>query len=184
MDGERPALAALGAIDDATAREAIAAAAPAIEAEVRRMAAALKDRALQAADLRAVSHVAVLEALLTHRPGRGSLSFWTRRVIHWRLVEVVSRERPELVLEVAPPVLNGENPEEVLQALELRDWMESAVGELPPRRRVIIAAAVRGETLQETGATLGIGRSRVCQERKTALTVLRDRALEDGLADE
>lgn len=144
---------------------------------------ALRDPALETADLRAVAEIAVLEAKLTYRSARGSLKTWTRRVIRWRLLELVS-QRPEVPLDEPESVLNGENPEEVLAALERRQWMEGAIGELGPRRRVIIAATVRGETLNETGQTLGISRSRVCQERKTALIQLHERALEDGLADE
>ncbi len=182
MDARRAARRDLGSVSDADAACWIAEARPATEAEIRRLAW-LCNAAVDEEDLRAVAHVAILEAHLSYRPGRCSLRTWVGKLIRWRLTEAVQAEqRPEEPLE--QPVVNGRSPEEIVEATERAGWLQSAIGKLGPRHRTIVAARLRGEVTRHTGMTLGISGGRVRQELEVATAALAQAALDEGVTDE
>jgi RNA polymerase sigma factor (sigma-70 family) len=136
-------------------------------------------------DLRAVAHIAVMEASQSHEEERGGLKGWVRKVIRWRLAETVKAAQPDAELTDRPEdFLNGANPYEVMEKLEEIMWVRQSVNALDPRRRTIVVATMGGETTRQIAPTLGIGKTRVGQERQKAYETLRDQALEAGLGSE
>ncbi len=136
-------------------------------------------------DLRAIAHVAVLEASISHDEERCKLRTWVYRTVCWRLARAVKDAQPDVELTDEPDKFrNGANPLEVLEKLESVMWVRQTIGVLGPRQRTIVVASMSGETLRQMAPTLGISKSRVGQERDKAYETLRERALEAGLDDE
>jgi RNA polymerase sigma factor (sigma-70 family) len=155
-----------------------------IEGELRKYAS-IELAGLGYDDLRAVAHIAVLEASQSHDEERGRLKTWVRNVIRWRLAETVKAAQPDAELTDEPEKFpNGANPYEVMARIEATMWVRQSIGALGPRRRTIVVASMAGETLRQIGPTLGISKSRVAQERKKAYETLREQALAAGLVDE
>jgi RNA polymerase sigma factor for flagellar operon FliA len=66
-------------------------------------------------------------------------------------------------------------PEEELEAREMRAYLRDAVGLLPERHRfVVVGYFLEGRTSEEIAATLGVTESRVSQLRSEALQMLRE----------
>jgi len=62
---------------------------------------------------------------------------------------------------------------------ELRECLSTAIGELPPRERQLLALYYVEElTMKEVGAVLGLGEARICQIHSAALVRLRTRLRE------
>lgn len=151
-----------------------------------------KDELLQ------TGRLAILEGYL-RRDKRSSERAWIRKVIHWKLKELVAPHKEQRVDALAPHVgreslgedpqlLNGADPEEQFwRATALR-----AISGLTIRRQVIVAAKMQGETYQEVAETLGISTARAALEGKGAFEELRrileeapsSEALEDSGADQ
>ncbi len=108
---------------------------------------------------------------------------WVGRTIRWRLQEAVKseRDRPEEPFDGADRIVNGHNPEAAVERVRAQQWVRTAIGELGPRHRVLIAAFLADETQKYTAATLGISRSRASREVRRAFEILRDRAEDDGV---
>ena len=176
----------LSGLDPARVRELLAQLRDAIDYEVRYFTAWGANVGLEPDDLRQLARVAVLDAAVMHG-GRGdaSVRHWAKRTIRWRLTEALTRsERPEEPLEAPHRIVNGHNPEELVERQELISWMRTQVGRLSVRQRTIVACRLEGETLQEIASTLGISKTRVHQESRAAFETLRIRAQEDHLDEE
>jgi RNA polymerase sigma factor for flagellar operon FliA len=66
-------------------------------------------------------------------------------------------------------------PEEELEAREMRSYLRDAVGLLPERHRfVVVGYFLEGRTSEEIASTLGVTESRVSQLRSEALQMLRE----------
>jgi len=66
-------------------------------------------------------------------------------------------------------------PEEELEAREMRAYLRDAVGLLPERHRfVVVGYFLEGRTSEEIASTLGVTESRVSQLRSEALQMLRE----------
>jgi RNA polymerase sigma factor for flagellar operon FliA len=66
-------------------------------------------------------------------------------------------------------------PEEELEAREMRAYLRDAVGLLPERHRfVVVGYFLEGRTSEEIASTLGVTESRVSQLRSEALAMLRE----------
>lgn len=140
---------------------------------------------LEPEDLRQMARVAVLEAALSHRGGRAKLKTWVNRTIRWRLTEALQgSERPEEPLDEPSDVVNGQNPEELVERLQIVRWVRRAVDGLDVRQRAIVACRLRGESMREIGMSLGISKTRAHQEVTFALEVLRDAAHRERLDEE
>ncbi|HEY5657384.1 MAG TPA: sigma-70 family RNA polymerase sigma factor [Myxococcota bacterium] len=163
----------LGSVGDERARELLQRFAPAVDGAVRAFVAGGARVGLEPDDLRQLARLAVLDAALSH-DGRASLGHWVRKTIRWRLTEaVLAEERPEEPLEAPERVVNGENPEELVERLHLVSWVRGAVDGLDVRQRTILACRLEGETLRQIAASLGISATRVHQETKRAHQRLR-----------
>lgn len=175
----------LGGVSDAEARQLLRELAPGIEAAVRAFRAWGHNVGLDEDDLRQIARVAVLDAAQTHRAEASTFGHWARRTIRWRLTEALERsERPEEPLDAPEEVLNGENPEEVLERLQAVRWVRQAVDRLDVRQRTIVDCRLRGESVREIGITLGISKTRAHQELHAALGILRHQAVNDRLDEE
>lgn len=154
-----------------------------IEVEVRRHAyRAAVIPTIDLDDLRSLARIAVLEAVILYHPGRGAqFTTWAQKIIRWRLDEVCERESVHDPLPPDDQLHNGKTPHELLEELEARMWVETAIGRLPVRQRTIIAAKMGGESHRSIAPTLGIGRSMVSREARAAVCTLRRRALLHGL---
>lgn len=133
-------------------------------------------------DLVAVGKIAVIEAHVTFRESRAiPRRSWTTTVIRWRMAVAVDRtlvlQRLETPLDDGDPITNGHHdPEKAF----LREVLTELMGHLSPRHQAVLEGRLRGETMEEIGDMLGLGRSRVEQEEKAAWAVMRKLA-EDGL---
>jgi RNA polymerase sigma factor for flagellar operon FliA len=75
-------------------------------------------------------------------------------------------------------------PEEELEAREMRAYLRDAVGLLPERHRfVVVGYFLEGRTSEEIASTLGVTESRVSQLRSEALQMLRE-GIEAQYSDE
>ena len=172
----------LSALDAARTAELLDRFAVTIEAAVRQFRDGGARVSLEPDDLRQLARLAVLEAALSHRPSRAALGTWVRRNVRWRLLEALEAEaRPEEPLEAPEAVLNGENPEELVERLQLVGWIRAEIDQLDVRQRTILACRLGGETYTAIGATLGIGRTQTWRDTSSAFAVLRLRAREDRL---
>lgn len=202
----------LGEVDDATARQLLEQHRPIINTAIKRYLAAssVAFHTIPRDDLRAIAEAAVLEAFVRYREGDqsrdnggGGLATWVRRVVGWRVGEVVRNalaceplqsERAESPRSPnADP--NGASPQhqlprqfhyepqqaEVVQARQLVGWLRHRLRSLTPRRRVIIVSVLKGEQKCSIARSLGISPGRVSQEYKVAVERLRELALQDGI---
>jgi len=160
----------LSAISEERAHELLTQFGPAVEAEVRAFTSVGARMGLEVSDLRQFARLAVLDAVLTYN-GRSSLRYWVHKKIRWGLIREV--ERPEQLEPLPEEPLNGENPEELLERLELVGWVRGAVDGLEIRQRTILACRLQGETMREVAASLGISPTRVHQESTRAISSLR-----------
>jgi RNA polymerase sigma factor (sigma-70 family) len=155
-----------------------------VEGEIKRYRGVAL-RGLDYDDLRAIARIAVLEASLTHDPALSALRTWVRLRVKQRLVECIRSSQQDVELtDDVESLPNGRNPHELLEAMETTMWVRGAIDVLDPRPRTIVVATLAGETLRQIGPTLGISKSRVGQERRKALEIIRQQALEAGLRDE
>lgn len=199
VDPRRVARLDLRSVTSTSARDLLSACEPAIEAEVGRWSGLLaRGRGLDADDLRAVGRVAVLEASLTYQPDRGrTLRTWAGLVVHQRISEVAGAAcaLAEHEVPAADPdgLLEGDehveaddvvDPQLEQDQRERLAWLARALAKLPPRRRAILAAKLRGESQREVGRTLGISDARTSQEVDAAVAELRALAVDAGLLDE
>lgn len=156
-----------------------------IRREVRRLAWRCAQSYLEVDDLYTLGQAAALDAVASFEPARGAEGAWVRQRVRWKLQNALrSTSQREMPTEHTARTPNGRNPEEVLTALEDVMWVRTALGVLPPRQRVIIAARISGEVFRETAESLGISRTRVKQEYKAALQRLHDEAVADDRLDE
>lgn len=188
MDARRAARRDLGAITGPLARQILTQTEPAIDAEVRRLRPALRHcQGIDEDDLRALGQIAALESYLTWDANAGcALRSWAGKLIRWRLTEAVQRtQSPERTAGATPPGAFDEviDPSEGYDESERLDWLQATLGSLSPRLRTLVAARLRGESGREVGRTLGISDARVVEQLATAVSELRDAAMDAGLAD-
>jgi RNA polymerase sigma factor (sigma-70 family) len=114
-------------------------------------------------DLAQVARIAVLEAYVTHRQGRGrKLKSWVHRVVRWRVAEAWQRRPPE-ALPLEEELLNGAPPDRLLEQLQGVRMARQYIDSLSPRLQTVYAALLTGETPTEIAHTLGITPGRLRQ---------------------
>ncbi len=151
MDPKRVVRLDLGSISAPLARQILEQTESAVEAEVRRLRPALRHVAgIDEDDLRSLGQIAALESYLTWDAERGgALRTWAGRLIRWRLTEAVQlAQSPEQTAGSVPRAAAEEavDPTEGYDAAERAEWLQSTLGGLTPRLRVLVAARLRGET--------------------------------------
>ncbi len=78
------------------------------------------------------------------------------------------------------PSPTSSGPEEEFEKLEVEEEVFQAIRELPPMERIVLALYYYFElTLKEIGNILGVGESRVCQIRTSAIKRLKKKLTED-----
>jgi RNA polymerase sigma-70 factor, ECF subfamily len=130
----------------------------------------------------------------TYQPGKARVSSWLVSIARHRAIDELRRRRsrPEIVLmdwsDDASPELPGrplpDNPEELLESVQDRRRIWSAVAELPREQRVVLALAYfkglsHSQIAEQLGEPLGTVKSRV----RLAMQKLRDRLLELGIIE-
>ena len=86
--------------------------------------------------------------------------------------------------DVEIPAAPGASPERGLQALQFRQALAEAIGQLPEREQLVLSLYYEQElNLKEIGAVLGVSESRVCQIHGQAVLRLRARLEPFGSAD-
>lgn len=126
-------------------------------------------------ELRAAGEDAILEAYLSHDPGRALERTWVRRVIHWRLAETPRLPEQES-LEVDPQIINGGDPElAMVQATAV-----TLISRLSIRHQNIVDGRMRGETYEEIAEQIGITAQRVHTEARKAFSLLRSMLEDDA----
>jgi DNA-directed RNA polymerase specialized sigma24 family protein len=188
VDPKRVVRLDLGSISAPLARQILEQTESAVEAEVRRLRPALRHVAgIDEDDLRSLGQIAALESYLTWDAERGcALRTWAGRLIRWRLTEAVQlAQSPEQTAGSVPRAAAEEavDPTEGYDAAERAEWLQSTLGGLTPRLRVLVAARLRGETGREAGRTLGISDALASSKVLEALRILHRAAVDDGLGD-
>jgi RNA polymerase sigma factor (sigma-70 family) len=177
MSASRDVRVDLGSIDAATARRLL-----------REYSGLVAGVARGDEDLAQVARIAVLEAYVTHRPGRGrTLKSWVHKVVRWRVADAWQR-RPVEALPLEEELLNGAPPDRLLEQLQGVRLARQYVDSLSPRLQTIYAAMLNGETPSEIAHTLGITPSRLRQvlqkHRERRHTRVRLRPLLELFEDE
>lgn len=192
----------LGGVDEETARRLLDEHRAQIRAVVTpyERAAALSFFVIDRDELVAIAEAALLEAWVRYCPGDLSQErvpgsgwrAWAERIIRWRCAEYVTHVReqhPDAAArrDAANGVLRyAVDPDEVpldegLYRAELSAWLRAAIGQLPPRQRVILIGVSRGEEKTQLARELGISRRTVHIEYAAALATLREQAARQGL---
>lgn len=152
-----------------------------LAAEVAAAAPRCASSYLERSDLKAIGQMAIVEAVRSYDPARGTLRSRVRFVVRCRLRDALRAARSREVLDLdVSTVPNGRSPEALLERLDEVLGLHRAIGQLPPRQRLIIADQITGETTRQTGKSLGISHTRVVQERKIAHQRLRRALADDG----
>lgn len=186
MDARRAVRHDLGSIGAALAARILSECEPAIDAEIRRLRPALRHtQGIDEDDLRSLGQIVALESYLTWEEGRGrTLRSWAGQNVRWRLGEAIrAAQSPEESRGASVASDEVVDPREGYDEAERLEWLQSAIGRLSPRRRVLVVSTLRGEQQHAVGSTLGIGRSRVCQEISVAVAALHEAAVHAGLVD-
>jgi RNA polymerase sigma factor (sigma-70 family) len=194
----------LGTISPARAQEVLDECEPAIRSELQKAGRCLGFvHGMGLDDLHAIAQVAALEASLTYRPEMGrSLRSWASQTVRWRLAEAIRManhpetaaddpvvtaleelESPEESLENPESILNGKNPEELVIEAQHADWVQTAVGRLPPRQRTIVSSRMLGESMRLTASFLGITVRQVYYDAAEAYESLRTAARTSGYVE-
>lgn len=148
----------------------------------RHLASARATRVLDLDDLLVEGRLAVLDAIRSHNPARGSVRTWASRIAQQRMRDAIRRHTPGSRSERGPlrPVsLEFEVPDShhlpdvLLEHADKRAWLLEAIAELRPRLRVVVALRLQGVSLAEIGARLGVGETRATQLQREAVATLR-----------
>lgn len=179
--GVRPA--DYGSLTDAEVRQVLSDARGYIEALVHKLARFTPGH--DEDDLRSVAEMAALEAHLTYEPDRGRApGTWAYQVISWRLEELRQDEVDIPMEAVAHAASPAPSPESRVEAYQLAEWLEANLARLSPRRALVLARRLHGETGEEVGSTLGLSRARISQVSGSAERILRLRAKRaDGIQE-
>lgn len=177
MDPSRVARVDLASVSNAQAKRALSDMAGAVEKELQKVAW-VRLRGVDLDDLRAIAHLAVLEAVVTYNESRGrKWSSWAYQLIRWRLQEAVRVELAYETQEVAAvnaPLDAAPSPEEVYLAREAHTRVGRHLARLPPRAGTALACKLQGESLAEIGASVGVHYSLVCREIQDAVRTVSD----------
>ena len=135
-----------------------------------------------------IARIAAIEAYANYDPSKGaSLKHWIGRTVKWRLSH---EDRPnrsptdllEVPLDEAGDLTNGKNPEERLLEMEAQMWLRTAIDSLEgPRKKIVVAAQLEGQTMAKIAATLGVSTSVVHRAASQAFEELRAKARLSGL---
>jgi RNA polymerase sigma factor (sigma-70 family) len=159
----------LRAVPDATARQWLIDHHAAVKRAIRRYPRHLHD------DLTAIAQFAVIEACSTFDEARGAgLRGWVHRLIRWRLADEIGRlqgagSQQTVSAEVVGQPADRETPQDRYD----QAWYREAIGKLEPRYAVILDCRMRGYTLAEIAASLGLSVQSVFVAERKALDMLR-----------